>query len=79
MSRRNRAGTVRVPLSLDPAKNRVLEELADVGIFGKNKAEVASAILAQWIWQNEEKLRRHGITLAEINTLDIQRSSSERE
>jgi len=50
-----------VTLSLDPAKNGVLEELAGLGIFGKNKAEVASTILAQWIWDNEEKLRRQGI------------------
>jgi hypothetical protein len=63
MPRRNRTSTVRVPLSLDPAKDRVLEQLARLGLFGKNKAEVASTILAQWIWDNEEKLRRHGIRL----------------
>lgn len=63
MPRNNRTPTVKVALSLDPAKNGVLEELAGLGIFGKNKAEVASTILAQWIWDNEEKLHRQGIEL----------------
>jgi len=60
---------VKVALSLDPAKNSVLEELAGLGIFGKNKAEVASTILAQWIWDNEEKLRRQGIKLQAVRVL----------
>ncbi len=63
MPRRNRTPTVRVPLSLEPATNAVLEDLATLGIFGKNKAEVASALLAQWIWDNEDKLSRRGIQL----------------
>ncbi len=66
MPRNNRTPTVKVPLSLDPAKNGVLEELAGLGIFGKNKAEVASTILAQWIWDNEEKLRRQGIKFQSV-------------
>ncbi len=38
-------GTVKVALSLDPATNQILEDLAAIGIFGKNKAEVGSIIL----------------------------------
>jgi hypothetical protein len=63
MASRNRTHTVRVPLSLDPATDGVLEDLAHIGIFGKNKAEVGSTILRQWIWTNSEKLSTHGIRL----------------
>jgi len=63
MSRRNRTETIKVPLSLDPTTNVILEDLAHIGLFGKNKAEVASSILRDWIWRNEEKLERHGIRL----------------
>ncbi|HTQ53182.1 MAG TPA: hypothetical protein VMI94_01910 [Bryobacteraceae bacterium] len=50
-------------MSLDPTLNRVLEELANHGILGKNKAEVAVSILWKWIWDNEDKLGRQGIQL----------------
>jgi hypothetical protein len=55
-----------VLLSLDPTTDAVLEKLAHMGLFGKNKAEVASAILREWIWTNEEKLSRHGVTLSAV-------------
>jgi hypothetical protein len=67
MSRRNRTETIKVPLSLDPTTNVILEDLAHIGLFGKNKAEVASSILRDWIWSNEEKLERHGINFATKN------------
>jgi len=44
--------------------NRVLEELAGSGIFGKNKSEVAGSILWKWVWDNEEKLLRQGVRIA---------------
>jgi hypothetical protein len=61
--RKNRVGTIKLPLSLDPTLNRVLEELASGGIFGKNKAEVAVSILWKWLWDNEDKLGRQGVRL----------------
>jgi hypothetical protein len=63
MPRNNRVATVKLSLSLDPTMNRVLEELALSGIFGKNKAEVAVGILWKWIWDNEDRLRRQGVPL----------------
>ncbi len=63
MPRRNRTKTVRVPLSLDPSTDAVLERLARIGIFGKNKAEVAVTILRHWIWDNQDKLTRQSIQL----------------
>jgi hypothetical protein len=64
MPPRNRTTTIRVLLSLDPTTDGVLERLAHIGLFGKNKAEVGTAILREWIWTNEEKLSRHGVTLS---------------
>ncbi len=63
MARRNRTQTIRLTLSLDPTTDKVLEDLATIGPFGKNKAQVASMILSQWIWDNEEKLSRNGVKL----------------
>ncbi len=63
MNRKNRVSTVKLPLSLDSTVNRILEQLADNGVFGKNRAEVAVGILWKWIWENEDKLARQGIRL----------------
>jgi hypothetical protein len=46
-----------------------LEELASAGLLGKSKAEVATAILWQWFWNNQEELAAQGIALRrEIGT-----------
>jgi hypothetical protein len=66
MAHRNRTATVRVPLSLDLTTDSVLERLAERGIFGKNKAEVAVTILRHWLWDNEEKLTRQSIQLTGV-------------
>ncbi len=63
MPKRNRTTTVRVPLSLDPTTDKILQELASIGPFGRNKAQVAANILSRWIWDNEEKLARRGIEI----------------
>jgi len=64
MAARNRTGTIRMPVSLDVTTNRVLEDLARLGMFGKNRAEVALSIIRTWIWENEQKLDRQGVVLA---------------
>jgi hypothetical protein len=61
---RNKIATVKVPLSLDTTTHRILDDLAGIGIFGKNKAQVAAAIVRTWIWENEEKLSRQGVKIA---------------
>jgi hypothetical protein len=66
MARRNRTETVRVPLSLDLTTDNVLKRLAEIGIFGKNKAEVAVTILRHWLWDNEEKLTRQNVQLTGV-------------
>jgi len=50
-------------LRLDETADRLLSELADAGLLGKSKAAVATAILWQWFWDNQEKLASQGIKL----------------
>jgi hypothetical protein len=45
--------------------NRILGELAQLGILGKTKAEIAARIVTDWIWENEDRLLRQGIMLRE--------------
>jgi hypothetical protein len=63
MRGKNRVGTERAQLSLSDTANRVLEQLAEIGILGKTKAEIATRIVTDWIWQNEDRLSRQGILL----------------
>jgi hypothetical protein len=41
----------------------LLERLAEKGLYGKNKAEVATFILREWIWSNTDKLKDHGVVV----------------
>lgn len=52
-------------LSLSGNTTRILRELADLGILGKTKAEIANRIVTDWIWANEDRLLRQGIGLRE--------------
>lgn len=63
MRRKNPVRTERAQLSLSDTTNSVLEQLAQIGILGKTKAEIATRIVTDWIWQNEDRLLRQGITL----------------
>jgi hypothetical protein len=51
-------------MSLSDTANSALEKLAEVGILGKTKAEIAARIVTDWIWQNEDRLFRQGIPLS---------------
>lgn len=59
----NKVKTVVRPLRLDENADRLLSELAESGLLGKSKAAVATAILWQWFWDNQEKLASQGIKL----------------
>jgi hypothetical protein len=63
MRSRNPVRTERAQLSLSGPTNAILEQLADLGILGKTKAEIASRIVTDWIWNNEDRLLRQGIPL----------------
>jgi hypothetical protein len=63
MRKRNAVRTERAQLSLSDSTNAILEQLAEIGILGKTKAEIASRIVTDWIWNNEDRLLRQGISL----------------
>ena len=63
MSRRNNVPSVRLQLTVDENTYRVLEEMAELGIHGANRAEAASWIIRNWIWTNQSQLRDNGIVL----------------
>lgn len=48
-------------LRISPAMEQLLEELAERGLYGRNKAEVASFILREWTWSSTSKLKDHGV------------------
>jgi hypothetical protein len=48
-------------LRVNPATEQLLEQLAEKGLYGRNKAEVATFILREWTWNNTGKLKEHGI------------------
>ena len=63
MRSKNPVQTERVQLSLSETTNTILEQLAQLGILGKTKTEIASRIVTDWIWNNEDRLLRQGIYL----------------
>jgi hypothetical protein len=65
MRPKNSVRTERAQLSISDNTNRILQDVADIGILGKTKAEVAARIVTDWIWRNEDRLTRQGIKLRE--------------
>jgi hypothetical protein len=63
MRPKNSVRTARAQLSISDNTDRILQQVADIGILGKSKAEVAARIVTDWIWSNEDRLSRQGIKL----------------
>ncbi len=63
MPRRKGTETVKLQLTVPKATDRILERMCAFGIQGRNKAEVASWIITNWIWENQEALERNGVSL----------------
>lgn len=61
MRSKNPRPSARAQMSISSNTDRILEEVARIGILGKTKAEVAARLVTDWIWQNEDKLQRQGI------------------
>ncbi|SPE44008.1 hypothetical protein SBA7_250015 [Candidatus Sulfotelmatobacter sp. SbA7] len=61
MARENRVESRPLLLRISPAMEQLLEELAGRGLYGRNKAEIASFILREWTWSNTGKLKDHGV------------------
>jgi hypothetical protein len=63
LPRQNGIATVRIQVSIDATTDRVLQQMVPVGLHGKNKAEVASWVLREWIWHNQDKLEFVGVRI----------------
>lgn len=63
MARQNRVESLPLLLRVSPATEQLLEQLAEKGLYGKNKAEVATFILREWTWSNTDKLKDHGVNV----------------
>jgi hypothetical protein len=61
MARTNSVETKKLQLTVDLTTDRVIEEIARLGLHGANKSEVACSIIRMWLWENQNKLRDNGI------------------
>jgi hypothetical protein len=55
--------SMRLQATINENLFRVLTEMGDIQLRGKDRSEVAYNILEQWVWDNELKLEHHGIFL----------------
>ena len=58
----NEGKTSKLQVTVDRCTEGVIESIKKLGIHGTTKSEVVASIIRDWLWQNEEKLRRNGIT-----------------
>jgi acyl-CoA hydrolase len=54
---------MKLQVSIDENLYRILTEMGDAKLRGKNRSEVAYNILEEWTWDNQEKLKEHKIYL----------------
>jgi hypothetical protein len=62
MRGKNSVSTERFQLSLSGNLAAVLAQLAELGL-GKTKAEIATWIITDWVWNNADQLAKQGIFL----------------
>lgn len=55
--------TKKLQLTIDVATDRLIGEIAALGLHGTTKSEVACSIIRMWLWENHGKLRENGIEL----------------
>lgn len=53
--------TTKLQVTVDVVTDRLIGEIAELGIHGVNKAEVASSIIRMWLWENQGRLRDSGV------------------
>ena len=63
MARTNLVETKKLQLTVDVATDRLVGEIAALGLHGTSKSEVACSIIRMWLWDNQTKLRDNGIEL----------------
>ncbi|WP_206999819.1 hypothetical protein [Trinickia mobilis] len=63
MPRTNAVETKKLQLTVDVATDYLIGEIAQLGLHGTSKSEVACSIIRMWLWDNQAKLRENGISL----------------
>ncbi len=63
MPRKNAPDGFKVQCTVDATTRRILDEMVALGFHGRNRADVSSWILREWIWHNQELLERNGIVI----------------
>jgi hypothetical protein len=63
VARGNTVQTTKLQLTVDINTDRLVGELAYLGIHGVTKSEVASSIIRMWLWENQSKLLEAGIDM----------------
>lgn len=63
MARGNTVETKKLQLTVDVATDRLVGEIALLGVHGTSKSEVACSIIRMWLWDNQTQLRENGINL----------------
>lgn len=66
MARGNAVDTKKLQLTVDVTTDRVVGEIASLGLHGTSKSEVACSIIRMWLWENQGKLRDNGIDLRRV-------------
>jgi hypothetical protein len=61
VARVNAVDTCKLQLTVDVVTDRLIGEIATIGIHGTNKSDVACSILRMWLWENQSKLRENGV------------------
>ena len=44
--------TTKLQITVDVVTDRLIGEIAELGVHGVNKSEVASSIIRMWLWEN---------------------------
>ena len=68
--------TKKLQLTVDVATDRLIGEIASLGLHGTSKSEVACSIIRMWLWENHTKLRENGIELRPSNALNSKADKS---
>jgi hypothetical protein len=59
--RGNAVETKKLQLTVDVATDQLIGEIAQLGLHGASRSEVACSIIRMWLWENQAKLRDNGI------------------
>lgn len=59
--------TKKLQLTVDVATDRLIGDIAALGLHGSSKSEVACSIIRMWLWENQGKLRENGIELRPVS------------